>query len=95
MTYKFICEKGNVQNFFIRIRKENISRIFVLINATSENFEVLVSRKELKDKKIDFSFKMNRFFIKYSNFNDLQRVFMSFVAKERIKYEISLKFIMG
>ena len=94
-SYKFIGEKGISKDFYIRMNGENISRIFVLLKSTSENFEVFVSRRHLKEKKIDFSFKTNRFFIKYPSFTDLSRVFLAFMPNERMKYEISIKFITG
>ena len=95
-NYNFFCEKGKHQDFLIKCnRMETLLRIFVIIDSTSENFEVFVSREQPCEKKADFSFKTNRFFIKYRNFNELQRIFLSFSAKEKMKYEISLKFILG
>ena len=67
----------------------------MIINSTSENFEVLVSRTQPGEKNSEMSFKTNRFFIKYRNFSELNRIFITFLAKERMKYEISLKFISG
>lgn len=91
----FVCEKGGSQEFLVRLGKTNVLRIFVIINSSSENFEVLVSRTHTGEKNAEMSFKTNRFFIKYRNFSELNRIFLTFLAKERMKYEISLKFISG
>ena len=93
--YVYTCEKDHYNHFNIKCQKENLFRIFVTINASTEAFEVFVSKRPNTQQKPDFVFKTNRFFIKYHNFPEISKIFLSIFAKEPMKYEICLKFLSG
>lgn len=90
-----ICQKGKENNFIIKCEKENLLKIFVMINSSTESFEAFISKKPLFRSKPDFIYKTKRFFIKYPNFIELSKIYLRIQSTEKMKYDICLKFIKG